>query len=63
MDRYLVKRAGAVADALLEVTDRRAQRSDRGAVRSAYEKLRPSGKRNVEEAMPRIGRLIDKHVK
>ena len=62
-ERWLKARSSQVADALLEVTDARAKRSDKGVVRSAYEKLRPTGKKNVEEAMPRIARLIDKHVK
>ncbi len=50
-----------VADALLSITDGRAQRSRHAMVKSTYEKLRPSAKKNVEEAVPRVARLIDKY--
>lgn len=49
-----------VADALLAVTDARAGQAS-AAVRRAYEKLRPSAKRNVEEVAPRLGALLDRH--
>lgn len=58
---YLAARSGEVADALLGITDERAQRSKNSSLRKAYEKLRPQGKKHVEEAMPRLGRLIEKH--
>jgi hypothetical protein len=58
---YLTARSGEVADALLGITDDRAKRSSNGTLRKAYEKLRPQGKKHVEEAMPRLGRLIEKH--
>ncbi|EID54276.1 hypothetical protein AB8O38_06645 [Saccharomonospora xinjiangensis] len=57
---YLPTRPDA-ADALLSVTDARAERSDRESIKKVYGKLRPKGKENVEEALPRLGRLIDKH--
>ncbi len=63
MDRYLSRHAAQAADALLSVSDVRAARSDKGIVRATYERLRPTGKRHVEEAMPRLGRLLDRHVK
>lgn len=63
MDRFLVRNAAKASDALLAVSDARAARSDKGLVRATYEKLRPTGKKHVEEAMPRLGRLLDKHVK
>lgn len=62
MERFLGARAGRVADALLAITDERAARADRGPVRGTYEKLRPSARRHVEGAAPRIGRLIDRHL-
>ena len=58
---YLTARSGEVADALLGITDERAQRSSNSTLRKAYEKLRPQGKKHVGEAMPRLGRLIEKH--
>ena len=54
-------RAGEVADALLAISDERAQRAKNQSLRKAYEKLRPAGKKHVEAAVPRIGRLIAKY--
>jgi hypothetical protein len=54
-------RAGAVADALLAISDERAARSQNQTLKKAYEKLRPTGKKHVEAAVPRIGRLIAKY--
>ncbi len=53
--------AGSVADALLAITDRRARGAQRAALRGAYDKLRPTAKRHVEEAAPRLARLLEKH--
>jgi hypothetical protein len=58
---YLVTREGEAADALLAVTDRRAESSSSDALRKAYFKLRPNARKNVEEALPRLGTLIEKH--
>lgn len=58
---YLASRSSEVADALLGLTDERAARSQRQTIKKAYEKLRPKGKEHVEEALPRLGALIQKH--
>lgn len=58
---YLSARPAEAANALLGVTDARAERSSSDALRKVYGKLRPQGQRNVEEALPRLGRLIDQH--
>ncbi|WP_414936492.1 DUF6918 family protein [Amycolatopsis sp. cmx-11-51] len=58
---YLVSRSDEAADALLSVTDARADKSSRDSIKKVYGKLRPNGKKNVEEALPRLGQLIDKH--
>ncbi|UQS21784.1 hypothetical protein L1857_02565 [Amycolatopsis thermalba] len=58
---YLAGRGSEAADALLSVTDARAAKSSRDSIKKVYEKLRPNGKKNVEEALPRLGKLIDKH--
>ena len=54
-------RAGEVADSLLSISDGRAARAKNQGVKKAYEKLRPTGKKNVEAAVPRLGRLIAKY--
>jgi hypothetical protein len=58
---YLSGRSSEAADALLGVTDARAETSSRDSIEKVYSKLRPQGKKNVEEALPRLGKLIDKH--
>lgn len=50
-----------VADALLAITDDRASRSKHGSLRTAYERLRGTAKKQVEEAVPRVGAMIEKH--
>ena len=54
-------RAPQVADALLAISDERAARSANPSLKKAYEKLRPTGKKHVEQAVPRVGRLIQKY--
>ena len=53
--------ASRVADALLSITDQKAKKSSSGAVKSAYERLRGTAKKNVEAAVPRLGKLVEKH--
>jgi hypothetical protein len=54
-------RAPQAADALLAISDERAARSTNPNLKKAYEKLRPTGKKHVEQAVPRVGRLIQKY--
>ena len=61
ISRHFATEGGRVADALLAITDRRAQRTKYGAVRKMYETLRGTAKKHVEAAMPRVGKLIEKH--
>ena len=61
IDDYLAKRGGEVSEALLSVTDERAQNSERAPLKKAYNTVRPSGVKNVEAALPRLGALIQKH--
>ena len=58
---YFAKNASRAADLLLALTDGKAERSSHGIVKGTYARLRPSAKKNVEQAMPRVGRLIEKH--
>jgi len=50
-----------VADALLAITDAKAQRSKSKVVKGTYDKLRSSAKKNVEAAVPRLGKMVDKY--
>lgn len=58
---YLAGRSEEVTDALLTVTDARAETSRRESIKKVYGKLRPQGKKNVEEALPGLGGVIEKH--
>ena len=52
---------GRVAEALLAITDARAARSKLAMIKATYERLRGMAKKHVEEAVPRVGKLIEKH--
>jgi hypothetical protein len=58
---FLASRPAQAAEALLSVTDDRAEYSSSDALKKAYSKLRPNALKNVEEALPRLGTLIEKH--
>ena len=58
---YLASRQDEASEALLSVTDDRAEYSSSEALKKAYTKLRPNARKNVEEALPRLGALVDKH--
>jgi hypothetical protein len=57
-----VPRSNEIAEALLAITDRRAERFSSGLIKKTYKKLRPMGKKNTAEAVPGICRLIDRYV-
>lgn len=58
---YFSAHTEEVAEALLAVTDSRAQSSDHGSVKGAYGKLRGSARKNVESAVPGLGKIIEKY--
>jgi hypothetical protein len=58
---YFNAHTGEAAEALLGITDQRAQRAKNQVVRTAYEKLRPMAKKHTEAAIPRVGKMIAKH--
>jgi hypothetical protein len=60
--KFMGDQRGRVADALLSVTDGKIKSAKSGVVRGTYDKLRGSAKKNVEEAVPRLARLLEKHV-
>jgi hypothetical protein len=57
----LVSQKSRVADALLSITDAKAKGAKSAVVRGTYEKLRGSAKKNVEDAVPRLATLLEKH--
>jgi hypothetical protein len=58
---FLAGQPQPVSEALLGVTDRRAEKSSRQAITSVYSKLRPKAQENVIEALPRLGAVVEKH--
>ena len=58
---FFTSNTSRVADALLSITDAKASRAKSGVAKGAYEKLRGSAKKNVESAVPRLGKLIEKY--
>ena len=58
---FFAANTARVADALLAITDAKAQRAKSAVVKGTYEKLRGSAKKNVEAAVPRLGKLIESH--
>jgi hypothetical protein len=60
---YLTSRKDAASEALLAVTDGRAKVAKNGSVKKMYEKMRPSAKKHVEEALPRLGDLVERKAK
>jgi len=61
-EAYLGAHATQVADALLVITDRKAEKTKHQTLAKAYHKLRPKGKVHVEQAAPGVGRVLDKHL-
>ncbi len=59
---YFSAHTQEVAEALLAVTDVRASKSKHGSVKGAYSKLRGSARKNVESAIPGLGRIIEKYI-
>ncbi len=58
---FFSARSAEVAEALLALTDEKAKHSKNGMVRGTYDKLRGTAKKNVEAAVPRLGKLIEQH--
>lgn len=58
---FFQKNRGRVADALLSVTDEKAKRAKSGLVQSTYQALRGTAKRHVEEAVPRLSKVLEKY--
>ena len=58
---YLAKRGGEVSEALLQVTDARAEGSGRPVMIKAYGSVRGSAAKHVEAALPRLGGMGGKN--
>ncbi|MGA9523885.1 MAG: hypothetical protein WBV82_20660 [Myxococcaceae bacterium] len=59
---WLEQRPAEVANALLGVTDTRARRTSHKTLLSAYNKLRPIAEKQVSQSVPRLAKLVERHV-
>ena len=50
------------AEALLSVTDDRAETTKHKTAKKLYKKMRPSAKANVIAAVPKLGALVESHL-
>lgn len=60
---YLSQNQSRTADAILSITDAKIENSNNGIVRGAYNRLRSSAKKDVEEAIPGLAKIIDNYAK
>ena len=58
---YLAKRGDEVSEALLSVTDARAQTSERPTILKAYRTVRGGAAKHVKAALPAVGALVQKY--
>ena len=58
---YLAKRGEEVSEALLSVTDARAEASDRPTIIKAYRAVRGGAAKHVQAALPQVGDLVLKY--
>jgi hypothetical protein len=54
----VLQKQSEVANALLTVTDKRAEKSTAGSLKKGYEKLRPTAQKHVEQALPRLADFV-----
>ncbi len=61
-DGFLNARKTRVANALLAVTDARARQVSNQTLKKSYEALRPQGEKQVEAAIPNMGKTLGRHL-
>lgn len=59
---FMTARGEDIAEDLLKVTDRRAEKTSHTTAKKMYGKMRDGAKRNVVEAIPDLAKMIEKHV-
>jgi hypothetical protein len=60
---YLAKRGDEVSEALLSVTDARAEKSSRATVIRAYRSVRGGASKHIQAALPQVGELVAKYAR
>ena len=59
--QFMRGKEGGLSDALLRITDEKAHHAENRVLKGVYEKLRPTAKKNLDESMPEVTKLIDRH--
>ncbi len=62
LSTHMLARRDAVAERLLQVTDRRAAATRHTTAKKLYDKLRGGAKAQVVEALPKIAALVDRYI-
>ena len=60
---YLAKRGDEVSEAMLSVTDARAEASSKAVVVKAYRTVRGGAAKNIKAALPAVGDLVLKYAR
>lgn len=61
-EAYLQAHDARASDALLGITDTKIKQAENKIIISTYKKLRGQASKHVVDALPGVGRMIDKHV-
>ncbi len=60
-EAYLDAHRTEAANALLSITDEKAEEADNKSLKKIYNKLRGQAEHQVKEALPGVGEIVDKH--
>jgi hypothetical protein len=59
---FMIARGDDIAEDLLKVTDRRAEKTSHTTAKKMYGKMRDGAKKHVVEAIPDLAMMLEKHV-
>jgi hypothetical protein len=59
---FLKSHEKQACDALLAITDAKADRAEQVVIRKTYSSLRPQAEKHVKEALPGVGRLVERYM-
>jgi hypothetical protein len=60
---WFTRNGERIADALLRITDAKAERADNRVMKKVYDSLRGQAVHHTAAAMPRVASLIERHVR
>ena len=60
---FMIARGDDIAEDLLKVTDRRAEKTSHTTAKKMYGKMRDGAKRHVIEAIPDLAKMLEKNLK